>query len=95
MKSLHTRTLSVLCTLVSTSVLYAHELGSNKKPSWFGEDQTIYDIRKVAWEPLEVEGLAPGAEILMLRGDLEVGDSQFLLRLPPNYSVPNRSHTSD
>jgi hypothetical protein len=70
----------------SANVLVAHELGSNKKPLSFGEDQTIVDINKDAWEPLEVEGLAPGAEIVMLRDDLEVGNSQVLLRLPPNYS---------
>jgi len=77
------------------SSLSAHELGSNKKPFSFGDDQTIVDITKVVWEPLEVEGLAPGAEIAMLRGDLGAGDSQLLLRLPPNYYVRNHSHTSD
>jgi hypothetical protein len=77
------------------SSLSAHELGSNKKPLSFGADQTIVDITKVVWEPLEVEGLAPGAEIAMLRGDLGADDSQLLLRLPPNYYVRNHSHTSD
>jgi hypothetical protein len=87
--------LSALLAVGSISSLPAHELGSNKKPLSFGDDQTIVDITKVVWEPLEVEGLAQGAEIAMLRGDLGAGDSQLLLRLPPNYYVRNHSHTSD
>jgi hypothetical protein len=95
MRLLRPLTLSALLAIGSTSSLLAHELGSNKKPLSFGDDQTIVDITKVVWEPLEVKGLAPGAEIAMLRGDLGAGDSQLLLRLPPNYYVRNHSHTSD
>lgn len=95
MKLLRLITLTTLATIGSANSLFAHALGSNEKPLSFGDDQTIVDITKVVWEPLVVDGLAPGAEIAMLRGDLGAGDSQFLLRLPPNYYVRNHSHTSD
>ncbi len=73
----------------------AHEAGSNKKPLIFGDGQVTVDIEKVVWDPLVVEGLTPGAEIAVLRGDLGKGYSESLLKLPPNYVVPNHSHTSD
>ncbi len=73
----------------------AHESGSNKKPLIFGDGQVTVDIEKVVWEPLVVEGLMPGAEIAVLRGDLGKGYSESLLKPPPNYVVPNHSHTSD
>lgn len=53
------------------------------------------DIGKVAWEPLRLDGLAPGAEIAVLRGDLAKGGAEILLRFPPGYAVPVHSHTSD
>src|SRR5688500_2650250 len=95
MRLIRSWALSAMLAVGSMSSLSAHELGSNMKPLSFGADQTIVDITKVVWEPLEVEGLAPGAEIAMLRGDLGADDSQLLLRLPPNYYVRNHSHTSD
>lgn len=61
----------------------------------FGADQIIADVNELEWAPLELEGLAPGAEIAVLRGDMAKGGSELLLRLAPNYSVPNHSHTSD
>jgi hypothetical protein len=42
-----------------------------------------------------VKGPAPGAVMAILAGDLVAGDSQLLLRLPPNYYVRKHSHTSD
>lgn len=69
--------------------------GSNLRPLSFGDDQTIVDLAKVVWEPLKVDGLPPGAEIAVLRGKLETGISESLLRLPRGYNVPNHSHTSD
>jgi quercetin dioxygenase-like cupin family protein len=63
--------------------------------SSFGQDQTIADIGKVDWQPLQLEGLPPGIEIAALRGDLSKGGGEILLRLPANYTVPNHSHTSD
>ena len=95
MRFLRLLMLGALLAIGNTSWLFAHELGSNKKPLAFGDDQTIVDVSKVVWEPLEVEGLAPGAEVAVLRGDLGAGDSELLLRLPPNYFVRQHSHTSD
>jgi quercetin dioxygenase-like cupin family protein len=61
----------------------------------FGPDQTIADISKLEWKPLQLEGLPPGVEIASLRGDLAKGGGEILLRVPANYTVPNHSHTSD
>ena len=73
----------------------AAELGSNVHPLSFGKDQTIIDVSKVVWAPLNVEGLKKGADVAVLRGDLSKGDAEILLRLPSGYIVPNHSHTSD
>ena len=54
----------------------------------FGADQTIVDIDKVEWQPLKLEGLPPGIEISPLRGDLDKGGGEILLRVPANYTVP-------
>lgn len=70
-------------------------LDRTKKSLLFGDDQTIVDVSKVAWERLQVKGPAPGAVMAILAGDLVAGDSQLLLRLPPNYYVRKHSHTSD
>jgi quercetin dioxygenase-like cupin family protein len=61
----------------------------------FGADQTIADIGKLEWAPLQLQGLPPGIEIATLRGDLGKGGAEILLRTPPKYVVPNHSHTSD
>jgi quercetin dioxygenase-like cupin family protein len=61
----------------------------------FGTDQTIADISKIEWAPLQLQGLPPGIEIAVLRGDLAKGGGEILLRTPPKYVVPNHSHTSD
>jgi Domain of unknown function (DUF4437) len=61
----------------------------------FGPDQTIVDIGKLTWAPLKLDGLPPGIEIALLRGDLAKGGGEILLRTPPKYVVPNHSHTSD
>jgi quercetin dioxygenase-like cupin family protein len=73
----------------------SHELGSNLKPLSFGTDQTIVDLTKIVWTPLELDGLAPGVEIASLRGDLAKGEAEILLRIPAGYKVPNHTHTSD
>ena len=69
--------------------------GSNKHPLSFGKDQTIIDLNKVVWEPLTGEGITPGAEIVILRGNLAAGGGEALVRFPANYTFPNHSHTSD
>ena len=74
---------------------YAHQLGSNKKPIAFGNDQTIVDVDKLVWEPLNVEGLPPGAEIAPLRGSLDIAQSESIVRIPPGYVVPSHTHTSE
>ena len=61
----------------------------------FGADQTIVDISKLEWAPLQLQGLPAGIEIAVLRGDLAKGGGEILLRTPPRYVVPNHSHTSD
>lgn len=68
---------------------------SNKQPLSFGKDQTIIDLTKVSWEPLAGEGIPPGPEIAILRGNLAAGGGEALVRLPANYTFPNHSHISD
>ncbi|MEE9345603.1 MAG: DUF4437 domain-containing protein [Methylococcales bacterium] len=84
-----------LCFQTALSDTGKDKLGSNTRPLSFGDDQTIVDLTKVVWEPLKVSGLPPGAEIAILRGKLETGISESLLKLPKGYIVPNHSHTSD
>jgi quercetin dioxygenase-like cupin family protein len=73
----------------------AAKAGSNKQPLSFGTGQTIIDLQKVVWEPLKGEGIPPGVQIAMLRGDLAAGGGELLVRLPANFTFPNHSHTSD
>jgi hypothetical protein len=61
----------------------------------FGADQTIADLGKMEWAPLQLQGLPPGIEIASLRGDLAKGGGEIVLRTPPKYVVPNHSHLSD
>jgi len=72
-----------------------HEPGSDKNPLSFGDDQTIVDLDKVVWGPLEVEGLSPGAEIAVIRGDLAKDHSESVVRLPAGYALRSHTHTSD
>jgi hypothetical protein len=69
--------------------------GSNKQPFAFGADQTIIDLNKLVWEPLKAEGVLPGPELAILRGDAKGGALEVMVRLPANYTFPNHSHTSD
>ena len=69
--------------------------GSNKQPFAFGADQTIIDLNKLVWEPFKAEGVPPGVELAVLRGDGKVGVLEVMVRLPANYTFPNHSHTSD
>ncbi len=85
----------MLVGVFSVSQGNAHPLGSNFNPIAYGSDQTIVDIAKLIWSPLEVKGLPPGAEIALLRGDLGKAGSESILRLPAGYRVPHHTHTSD
>jgi quercetin dioxygenase-like cupin family protein len=93
------KSLGLLMLLAAGSFSYntwAHEGdASNIKPLSFGHDQTIIDLNKITWSPLEVEGLASGAEIAVLRGDLGKDHSESVLKLPPGYVVRSHTHTSD
>ncbi len=84
----------MLSTLTLPAAM-AHELGSNMKPIAFGNDQTIIDFDKVAWQPLDVEGLDPGVEIALIRGDLAKDGSEVVLKIPAGYHVAMHTHTSD
>ena len=81
--------------LVLSVEVAAGEDGPRKGISSFGPEQTIADANRVEWAPLKLEGLAAGAEIALLRGDLATGPSELLLRIPANFTVPNHSHSSD
>src|ERR1041385_1494210 len=87
--------LAALLLVAAPAFARAAEPSTPKGFYGFGADQTIVDVGKVEWQPLKLEGLPPGIEIAQLRGDLGKGGGEILLRLPPNYTVPNHSHTSD
>lgn len=78
-----------------TTTAFSHELGSNAKPIAFGVDQTIIDFDKIVWEPLDVEGLDPGAQIAVIRGELDRAGSEVVIKTPSGYKVAMHSHTSD
>ncbi len=87
--------IAVLLVWVSASGAMAQEgRASNTQPLSFGFDQVIIDLNKLAWQPLEIEGIPPGPEIAVLRGSLAGGPVEAVMRLPANFTVPNHSHTS-
>src|SRR5689334_10968008 len=81
--------------MAATHGLAADIMASNKQPLSFGPGQTIIDLKKIVWEPLKGEGIPPGAKIATLRGDLAKGGGELLVYLPPNYTFPNHSHSSE
>lgn len=88
--------LSAITFIAFSHIACAHEGdATNTKPLSFGNDQTIIDLTKITWSPLNVDGLAKGAEIAVLRGDLSKDHSESILKLPPNYVVAKHTHTSD
>jgi quercetin dioxygenase-like cupin family protein len=90
------RFVSLLVLLTAlTDGLAADIMPTNKQPLSFGPGQTIIDLKKIVWEPLQGEGIPPGAKMAKLRGDLEKGGGELLVYLPPNYTFPHHSHTSD
>jgi quercetin dioxygenase-like cupin family protein len=87
---------ALMLTLMLASIPIAQDKsGSNKQPLAFGPDQTIIDLNKLVWDPLQAEGVPPGPEIAVLRGDGKAGGLEAVVRLPANYTFPNHSHTSD
>jgi quercetin dioxygenase-like cupin family protein len=87
--------LGVALAWMGTSTVRAQQVPNPSGFFSFGADQTIVDIGKLTWAPLKLDGLPPGIEIAVLRGDLAKGGGEILLRTPPKYVVPNHSHTSD
>jgi quercetin dioxygenase-like cupin family protein len=86
----------LLLFLTTVSVIWSQNgPGSNTQPFAFGVDQTIVDLNKLVWAPLTAEGVPPGPEIAVLRGDGKTGVLEAMVRLPANYTFPNHSHTSD
>ena len=85
----------IVATVACTASVKAQQTPGPKGLSSFGPDQTIAEIDKMEWAPLALQGLPPGIEIAVLRGDLAKGGGEILLRTPPKYVVPNHSHTSD
>ena len=85
----------VLIGLAAAIHVAAEEIGPRQGFSSFGPEQVIADASRLEWAPLKLEGLAPGAEIVVLRGDLSKGPSELLLRIPAHFVVPNHSHSSD
>ena len=67
---------------------------TNTQPLAFGPDQTIIDLNKRVWVPLEAEG-SPGPEMAVLRGDGKAAWFEVVVRLPAHYTSPHHSHTSD
>ncbi|MEZ5524409.1 MAG: hypothetical protein R3E62_05510 [Pseudomonadales bacterium] len=86
-----TLTFSFLTLGIATSA--SAEYATSSKPLSFAKDQTIIDLNKVEWAPLELTGFAPGAEVAVLRGDLAVS-SELIVRVPAGYLIPNHNHTS-
>ena len=83
----------LLCGL--TAAACAQSTAPSKGVYAFGADQTIADLGKMDWAPLQLQGLPPGIEIASLRGDLAKGGGEIVLRTPAKYLVPNHSHLSD
>jgi ChrR Cupin-like domain len=69
------------------------EYATSSSPLSFAKDQTIIDLNKVEWAPLNLTGFKPGAEVAVLRGDLAHG-SELIVRVPAGYLIPNHNHTS-
>ena len=94
-----TRTNTVLWGAAFAGALVVHSAWSlaadapmPKGFSSFGPDQTLADIGKLEWQPLNLEGLQPGAEVATLRGDLGKGGAEILVRVPANYiSLPGNT----
>lgn len=63
----------VLMLTPLTAVQAQETHGSSTQPLAVGPDQTIIDLSTRVWAPLTAEGVTPGPEIAVLRGDLKSG----------------------
>lgn len=90
---------ALLLMLLPVNAAMAHDISGltvEQQSLSFGPDQTIFDLSDLSWSPLIREGVPPGPEIAVLRGDIENAESlEAVLRIPANYTFPNHSHTSD
>ncbi len=84
---------ATLVLALTPSLALAQEYATNTSPLAFGPGQTIIDLNKVEWAPLNLEGFAPGLEMALLRGDLAHG-SELIMRVPAGYIIPSHNHTS-
>ncbi len=82
-----------LLALSFTGTAVAEDYATSANPLSFDADQTIIDLNRIEWAPLELTGFAPGAEVAVLRGDLAYG-SELIVRVPAGYLIPNHNHTS-
>ena len=90
------RTVALVLILTLPTVVRAQGTpGSNTQPLAFGPDQVIIDLTKLVWVPLKAEGVPPGPEMAVLRGDGKTPGFEVVVRLPAGYTFPNHSHTSD
>src|SRR5262245_17869938 len=85
----------VLALTLATIAMAQDTAGSNKQPLAFGPDQTIIDLNKLVWEPVQADGVPPGPETAVLRGGGKTEGLEAVVQLPANYTFPNHSHTSD
>jgi hypothetical protein len=88
-------TMSLMLLTSSQDVMAYEGQATNTQPLSFGFDQALIDLNRLEWGPLEHEGVPPGPEIAVLRGDMKTGPVEAVVRLPANYTFPLHSHTSD
>jgi hypothetical protein len=80
------RMLALPAAVALTALVSPNAIADNATPPpgvyAFGPDQTIADIAKLGWAPLQLDGLPAGAEVATLRGQLAAGGGEILLRVP-------------
>jgi quercetin dioxygenase-like cupin family protein len=87
---------ALVVLLMPPTIVRAQETrGSNTQPFAFGADQTIIDLDKLVWTPLEAPGVQPGPELAVLRGDPQVGGLEAVVHLPAHHTFAHHSHPSD
>lgn len=87
------KVISLPLLALAITVPASAEYATSSSPLSFAKDQTIIDLNKIDWAPLELTGFESGAEVAVLRGDLAHG-SELIVRVPAGYLIPNHNHTS-